>query len=148
MSIIRKIKSTDLLKCAELVEKSYKKPPYNEKFTSGSAFYYLKRKFDYCKDNSLVIEEDENIIGFIIINLSYWTFGKQAMIEEIVINENKQGKGYGKKLMEYAVGYLKTLGVKSLMLWTRKDARAYSFHLKNGFIEDENMVVMFKNLFT
>ena len=143
---IKKIQSADLTRCAELLEKSYSKSPYNEKFSSGSAFNYLKSKFDYCAEHSFVIKEDENIIGFIIINLSYWTFGKQALIEEIVIDEGVQGQGYGKKLMEYANNYLKSLGVKSLMLWTRKDTDAYNFHLKNGFIEDENMAVMFKNL--
>ncbi len=142
---IRKIKSADLDKCAEILERSYSKPPYNEKFTSGSAFDYLKRKFDYCAEHSFVIKEDKNVIGFIVINLSYWTFGKQALIEEIVIDEDKQGQGYGKKLLAYSDEYLKSLGVKSLMLWGRKDAGAYNFYLKNGFIEDENMMVMFKN---
>jgi GNAT superfamily N-acetyltransferase len=145
MSLIRKINSTDLPKCAELLEKSYSKPPYKEKFSSGSAFEYLKRKLDFCQEHSFIIEEDENVVGFVIVNISYWTFGKQALIEEIVIDEDKQGQGYGKKLMEYANDYLKNLGVKSLMLWVRKDAGAYNFHLKNGFIEDENMAVMFKN---
>lgn len=142
---IKKIQSSDLTRCAELLEKSYSKSPYNEKFSSDSAFNYLKSKFDYCAEHSFVIKEDENIIGFVIINLSYWTFGKQALIEEIVIDEDMQGQGYGKKLMEYTNNYLKSLGVKSLMLWARKDTDAYNFHLKNGFMEDENMAVMFKN---
>jgi GNAT superfamily N-acetyltransferase len=143
---IKKIESTDLIKCAELLEKSYSKPPYNEKFSSGSAFDYLKNKFDYYAEHSFIIKEDENIIGFIIINLSYWTNGKQAMIEEIVIDEDRQGQGYGKKLVEHVNNYLKSLSVKSLMLWTRKDTGAFNFHLKNGFIEDKNMAVMFKSL--
>lgn len=145
MSSIRKINLDDLAKCAEILERSYIKPPYNEKFTAGSAFNYVKRKFDFCAEHSLVIEEDGNVIGFILINLSYWTFGKQALIEEIVIDEDKQGQGYGKKLMDHTTEYLRGLGVKSLMLWGRKDAGAYKFHLKNGFVEDENMAVMFKN---
>lgn len=142
---IRKIQSTDLDKCVELLEKSYSRPPYNEKFSSGSAFNYLKRKFDYCADHSFVIEEDENIIGFIIINLSYWADGNGAIIEEIVIDEDKQEQGYGKKLMKHTSDHLKNLGVKFLMLWTRKDSTAYNFHYKNGFVQDENMAVMFKN---
>jgi aminoglycoside 6'-N-acetyltransferase I len=144
-SLIRKIKLSDLQSCAEILEKSYSKPPYNEKFPSDSAFNYIKRKFDYCAEHSFVVEEDKNVIGFIFINLSYWTFGKQALIEEIVIDEDRQGQGYGKKLLAYSDEYLKSLGTKSLMLWGRKDASAYNFYLKNGFIEDENMMVMFKN---
>ena len=144
---IRKIKLTDLAKCALILEKSYSKPPYNEKFLSGNAFDYLKSKFGYCAEHSFIIKENKNIIGFIIINLSYWTFGKQALIEEIVIDEDMQGQGYGKKLTKYVNDYLKNLGVKSLMLWTRKDTDAYNFHLKNGFVEDENMAVMFKSFY-
>lgn len=145
MSNIRKINLIDLNKCAEILEKSYTKPPYNEKFPGAAAFGYVKGKFDYCRDHSFVIEEDKEVIGFVFINLSYWTFGKQAIIEEIVIDEIRQGKGYGKKLMEYAENYLRESGVKSLMLWGRKDAGAYNFHLKNGFTEDENMAIMFKS---
>lgn len=143
---IKKIQSDNLTRCAELFQKSYGKPPYNEKFSRGNAFDYLRRKFDYCAEHSFVIEEDKNIIGFIIINLSYWTFGKQALIEEIVIDEDMQGQGYGKKLAEYVNDYLKNLSVKSLMLWTRKDTGAFNFHIKNGFTEDKNIAVMFKNL--
>ncbi len=144
MANIKKIQSGDLNKCAEILEKAYNKPPYNEKFASGSAFNYLKRKFDYCADYSFVIEEDGNVIGFILINLSYWTGGDGAIIEEIVIDENEQRQGHGRKLMEHANDYLKKSGVKFLMLWGRKDAGAYNFYLKNGFMEDENMAVMFK----
>lgn len=96
MSNIRKIQLTDLPKCAEILEKSYTKLPYNEKFADGSALNYLKRKLDFCEEHSLVIEKDKNVIGFVIVNLSYWIFGKQALIEEIVIDEDEQGKGYGK----------------------------------------------------
>jgi len=145
MNIIRKIKLADLQKCAEILERSYNKPPYNEKFTSGVGYKYLKRKFDYCADNSFVIEENKNVIGFVMINLSYWNGGWQAIIEEIVIDEDKQNQGYGKKILGYASDYLKGLGVRSLMLWGIKDAGAYKFYLKNGFVEDENMMVMFKN---
>lgn len=142
---IRKIQLDDLNKCAEILERSYSKPPCNERFEEGSAFNYLKRKFDYCAEESFVLEEDENMIGFILINLSYWTGGNGAIIEEIVIDPDKQEQGYGKKLMEYAQEYLKNSGVKFLMLWTRKDSNAYPFHHKNDFVEDKNMAVMFKN---
>ncbi len=142
---IRKIKLSDLEKCAEILEKSYNKPPYNEKFASGISYKYLKRKFDYCAENSFVIEEDKNVIGFIMINLSYWNGGWQAIIEEIVIDEDKHGQGYGNDLIKYAEDHLGKIGVKSLMLWCRKDADAFEFYLKKGFVEDEIMAVMFKN---
>jgi len=58
---IRKIEAGDLKVCVNILEKSYSKPPYNEKFTEGSAFNYLKRKFDFCAEHSFIIEEDENM---------------------------------------------------------------------------------------
>ncbi len=76
MFIIRKIQSADLNKCAELLDKSYSKPPHNEKSSISGAFDYVKRKFDYCRENSFVVEEDKNVIGFIIITdhtQYYWT---------------------------------------------------------------------------
>ncbi len=42
-------------------------------------------------------------------------------------------------------GWNKNLGVKLLMLRGRKDAGIFKFYLKNGFAEDKNVAIMFKN---
>ena len=144
--IIKKLKLNDLNSCAKILKESYSEPSYNENFLNNNAYNYLKNKLNYCINHSFVIKENKNIIGFILINISYWTDGKQAIIEEIVIDKNKQRQKYGKKLIEYTIDYLKTTNVKSIILWTRKDTSAYNFHLKNKFIENKNIITMSRNL--
>lgn len=47
------------------------------------------------------------------------------------------GKGYGRKLIEYAVGELKSLGYRDVFLWVlEENSRARAFYEKVGFRAD------------
>lgn len=143
---IRKIKTEDLSRCASMLERVYSRPPYDEKFSNNNSFRYIKSKFDLYAEHSFVIEEDRDIVGFIFVNLSHWTQGAQAIIEEIVVDEGRQRQGYGKKLMDYIENYLKEMGVLSMMLWVKKGCKAFQFHKKNGFTVIDDYTMMHKDL--
>ena len=142
---IRLMQEDDLIRCAELLEDAYSKEPYNEEFIPGSALKYIKNKFEAGKDNSFVFLLDNNIVGFIISSLSYWSVGPQAIMEEIVFDEKVRGKGYAKKITEYLEKHLKEKGVTSGMLWVKRDSAAHKFHLKNNYQEANDLVIMFKD---
>lgn len=144
---IRKIKRTDLLACAKILEKAYSRPPYNENFKGANALEYIKGKYKNCKDNGFVAFDEKNKINaFIFLNLSTWSNGKQAVLEEIVVNPDSQGEGIGKELIQYAHNYLKSLGIKSVMLWAKNDKRLIKFYLKHGYFLADDFVVMFQHL--
>lgn len=141
---IRKIQLSDLKVCSKILESAYSKEPYNENFAKGASLKYLNAKFKH--GDGFVVVEDKKIIGFVIIFLSYWSNGTQAIIEEIAIKPDLQGKGYGKAIMETVNKYLAKNKVKSVMLWVNKNSKALDFHKKNGFEVADDSVVMFKNL--
>lgn len=143
---IKPMQYSDLDRCSELLENTYTKYPYNENFVPGNSLKYLKNKFNIGKDHSFVFLLDKKVMGFIIVSLSYWADGPQAIIEEIVFDKKIRGKGYAKKLMKYIETYLKERGVVSGMLWVKRDSAAYKFHLKNNYQEAKDLVVMFKDL--
>lgn len=144
---IRKIQQQDLLACSKLLESAYSLPPYNETFKDCAADLYIKGKHDVCKNNSFVMtNNDNNVIAFIFLNVSSWSQGLQATIEEIVVNPADQNKKVGKKLMNFTINYLKSLNVKSIMIWARKDERLLGFYKNQGFSLADDFVVMFKNL--
>ncbi len=143
---IRKITKSDLRQCAELLKKAYSKYPYNEKFISKNHLKYIESKYKISKENSFVLEINGKIQGFIFATLSYWANGSQAIMEEIVLDEAFRGKGYSQKLNNHLEKHLKRKGVKSVMLWVKKNSPAHKFHLKNKYEDANDLTVMFKEL--
>lgn len=143
---IRLIERKDLKVCAQLLEQAYSKEPYNETFIKGAALKYVQDKFKKGKKHSFVIIIDNKIGGFIFASLSYWADGPQAIMEEIVVDEKIRGKGYAKQLTDHLENHFKKLGTKTAMLWVKKGTAAHKFHLKNGFNEAGDLVIMFKQI--
>ena len=93
----------------------------------------------------MVADEDDVVIAFIFLNVSSWSEGLQAVLEEIAVNPSFQGIGIGKDLTSYAHNYLSSLGAKSVMLWAKNDERLLNFYKKHGYFLVDDFVVMFKN---
>jgi len=143
---IRKIESKDLEACAKILEQAYSQAPYNEVFQELSALRYIEGKYKNCGDHSFVaVNDGDEVLGFIFLNISSWTDGLQAILEEIVVDTKLQGTGVGKALMIYTNDYLQSLGAKSVMLWAKNDPPLINFYKKNGYFPAEDFVVMFKN---
>lgn len=60
--------------------------------------------------------------------------GRTGLIEFFMVDPAYQGKGYGSKLLEFAVGRLKALG-KTPYVVTFPELEAYSYYMKKGFIK-------------
>ena len=89
----------------------------------------------------LVFEETENCMGMLTIGLYISPTGKKAWIEDVVVSENYRGRGVGKKLMEFAINFVKKKEVSLLML-TSKPLRiaANNLYVKLGFEKKETNV--------
>lgn len=144
--VIRKIEKEDLLRCSQILERAYSQAPYNENFKENASELYILSKYDNCKENSFVLlNEKKQIIAFVFLSISYWSDGKQAILEEIVVDPDFQNKGTGTILLNYIFNYAKTLDVKSIMFWAKNNNRLLDFYKKHGCFEANDFVVMFKN---
>lgn len=143
---IRKINKNDLGECSKILEDAYGRGPYNEIFKESTALDYINGKYKNCGEHSFVVIDNNNIVvAFIFLNISSWSDGLQAILEEIVVNPDFQGQGIGKELIQYAHDYLNSLGAKSVMLWAKNDRRLLNFYKKQGYFPADDFVVMFKN---
>ncbi len=143
---IRKIIKDDLKICSEILERAYSRDPYNEAFNKNTALEYINNKYKNFRENSfVVINEEYEVVAFIFLNISSWSDGFQAVLEEIVVDPSFQGSGIGRDLMLYAHNYLDSLGVRSSMLWVKNDERLLKFYKKQGYFPADDFVVMFKN---
>lgn len=144
--MIRKIKPSDLLVCANILEDAYSKFPYGEIFKEENSNKYILEKYNNCKDNSFVfVDDQQKIIAFMFLKISFWANGPQAILEEIVVSPSVQNSGIGKELLGHMHCYLNSLGIKSIILWAKNDRRLLNFYKKQGFSSTDDFVMMFYN---
>lgn len=65
----------------------------------------------------LVLEEQDQPVGMVICYVrSSLSSGKMMIIDEIVINHNHRGRGYGRMLMEHCINLAKARGLDCIEL--------------------------------
>ena len=91
-----------------------------------------------------VIKENEKIIGMVNILYVVSTFlgEKAAILEDMIIDREYRGKGYGTTLIKYAVEEAEKRGAKRVTLLTDDtNESAMKFYEKNGFKKSEMQVM-------
>lgn len=81
----------------------------------------------------LLFAEDK-IAGMLVLGTYLSPTGRKAWIEDVVVDSQERGKGYGKMLVEHAIEYARTLSPCTLML-TSNPARiaANELYRASGF---------------
>lgn len=64
----------------------------------------------------LLYNDDKKVVGMITLVLCIAVSGNKGWIEDVVVDYDYRGKGYGKLLVDCAIEYAKSLGVDTLML--------------------------------
>jgi aminoglycoside 6'-N-acetyltransferase I len=90
--------------------------------------------------------KNETPIGFIAGNSKKTYQGITFYLAELCINNEIQGKGYGFKLLQFLEEELQKKNVKSIYLLTSNGGLAENFYRKNGYVVNNNRIVMKKNL--
>jgi ribosomal protein S18 acetylase RimI-like enzyme len=85
--------------------------------------------------------EDKQIVGMLTIGTYIIPSGTKVWIEDVVVDESQRGKGFGKEMTLFAIGFAKSLGAESIEL-TSKPSRITANRLyKNlGFVLRETNV--------
>jgi ribosomal protein S18 acetylase RimI-like enzyme len=70
------------------------------------------------ENDDFFVAEDEGILGFLHVtkNTDFFTGEEQGYISSVVVTKAGEGKGIGKKLMQYAEEWAKSKGYKQLVL--------------------------------
>ena len=87
--------------------------------------------FVYTKDEEYIAEVS---IVFNKNDEDYTIPGKRIYISRIIVKKDFRGKGYGKKLMNYAIDYAKSKGYKEISLGVNLDNYiAFKLYVDLGF---------------
>ena len=88
------------------------------------------------------MSEEDELIGFIIL----WVSDIYSQLIDVVVNENSRGKGYGKKLLEFAFNFLTKTSVKSLSLEvSQNNKNAIKLYESGGFRKEKTLKNYYKN---
>ena len=141
---IRKARKGDLRKVDEIFRVEYAKKPYNEKWNRKISFAKIK---NYFKNNFFfILEENKDIIGFAIGHIVLWDRGKVGYIDEVVVMEKFQGKGYGKFLIDHIENQFKIKGAIDVDLMTHQKSKAFKVYKKRGYNQLKDFIYMVKKL--
>lgn len=92
----------------------------------------------------LIYKAEGMIVGMVVLLFTVSTAlgGKVAVLEDMIVDEAFQGKGYGSELIEGAINEAKKRGCLRITLLTDGDnMKAQSFYQKHGF-KRSDMVAM------
>lgn len=88
-------------------------------------------------NNHLIFGIKQNeIVGFIHIRVENQLHHAALVVEilELIIDSKHRSKRYGKRLLDFAIGYAKTIGASHIELTTNMmRERAHEFYLREGF---------------
>lgn len=126
---IRKATKKDFKQIANLIKVEYWKH-YKEKWTEGSAVRTLDY---YWSIGKIFVVEKEEVVGFVIVEEEFYNDRKSLIVQELVVRGDFQGRGVGKKLMDFVEGYCKKKGIKFMWLITGRKVKAFKFYKKLGY---------------
>jgi ribosomal protein S18 acetylase RimI-like enzyme len=85
--------------------------------------------------------DNEDIVGMLTIATYDIPSGTKVWIEDVVVDESQRGKGFGKELTLYAIGYARSIGAESIELTSRQSRiEANQLYRKLGFVKRETNV--------
>ena len=131
----------DMEKNKELKDRFYSELQNKNRIT----FVYTKDE-EYIAEVSIVFNKNDE---------DYTIPGKRIYISRIIVKKDFRGKGYGKKLMNYAIEYAKSKGYKEISLGVNLDNYiAFKLYVDLGFTKiqyigedfDGKYVKLIKNL--
>ena len=97
-------------------------------------------------DNTTVFvaEENEEIVGMLTFVTYRIPSGLKAWIEDVVVDDTKQGKGIGRALVERAIEYANQLNICKIDLTSSPNRVAANIlYQKIGFVKRETNVYRF-----
>ncbi len=139
------MQKTDISACAEILCVVYNNEMWQCRWTMETGVAYLEDYFEASKFVGFVIEENGKTIGALFAHEKIWWNNSELYIDEMFVLPEMQRGGYGSTLIKAAEEYAQQHSLAGLTLCTNKYAPAPKFYKKNGFSDNEAIVLMYKD---
>ncbi len=134
---VRTFKEEDYPKIRELILSILTKEyPFDKSCYSDSDLYSLGETYSGLKNNFFVIEENDSIIGTAGVKRET---DETALLRRLFVNPESRRKGYGRILVDKAVGFCRENGYKRIVFrTTNRMVQAIELCKKTGFKQLES----------
>lgn len=139
-------KKSDLEICSKLYVGVFNDAPWHDAWDERSAYNRLSEIYHTPGFSGWIIIEDDQVIGAVLGNLESWYEGYMYNLKEMFIRSDQKGKGIGSMLMKTVEEALRQRDVTSINLFTCRGDMTEHFYSKNGFVVEEDMIMMSKVL--
>lgn len=144
--IIEKLNEAHLKACAKIYVETFNEAPWNDKWDERSAYNRLNEIYNTPRFIGMVALEKNQVTGCIFGVLETWFEGNMYNLKEMFVMKESKGTGIGSTMMKTLSKELEDHHVHTITLFTSKGDLTEKFYLNNGFISEEDMVMMCKSL--
>ncbi len=144
--MIRKMIAADIDSCAEILCSVYNNEMWQCRWSLEIAKEYLYDYFNTKKFVGFVLEIDHKLCGAMFCHEKIWWNNSELFVDEMFIQPNLQRSGYGSELIKTADSYIKEHKLAGFTLSTNRYAPAPQFYKKNGFMDAEHILFMYKEI--
>lgn len=127
---------------ADVFLKAFGGAPWNEPWTAQTAGKRLSQFMDTASAFGLAMEEDGEVVAFILGQYEQYYDGLRFYIQEFCCA--KQGGGYGTKLITELERQLKAEGVVRVYLMTIHGDATEGYYQRRGYVTDPDSIWMYK----
>ncbi|MBS4538390.1 GNAT family N-acetyltransferase [Clostridium sp. D2Q-11] len=146
MSGVFKLEEKDIKECAELYVDVFNKEPWNDKWTTKTAYNRLRDTYISPGFVGIKYVEEDIIKAALFGNCEQWYEGMHFNLREMYVTNELQGKKIGSKMLQELEVRAKDLGVHTIILFTEKDNCTDKFYRRNGFSGLDFMSMMGKEI--
>lgn len=131
----------------EIIGGGFAQAPWNETWDDEAALReYIEGLTNAPDSLSLGLWDGARLAGVSLGRIKRWYWGAEYCIDDLCVLPSMQGRGAGTEFVKLMDEYLRARGVRSVSLWTKRDAPACGFYRKNGFHEGEDKIIFEKEL--
>jgi GNAT superfamily N-acetyltransferase len=131
-AIIRTAQPRDILRCSEIFVTAYREV-YGEQWTVQRGEGRLTEILHSGKPYCLVLMLNGVLCGFLFARPYMWHDGLRLWIEELVLDAEHRGKGWGRQLLSTLDGIATTNEVRGFSLISEEHSRAHELYVRIGY---------------
>ena len=140
--IYKQLTTDDFEKCAQQFILAFQQVPWNETWTIPQAMSRFHEIMSCETARGFVIYHEDEVVSTLCGRLMTYMNEKEFWIDDLSVHPHYQGHGIGKKMLAYAKEQLKKDDVARLMLNTMRGYQCQAFYQQQGFLLEENMIIM------
>lgn len=147
MIILKELSIEYIEEIKQLFVEVFTNEPWNDDWSDPKQLHeYLIDLIDNRNSMTFGLYEDDYLIGLSMGSILHFHNGTEYYIFEFCIKEEKQGKGMGAEFLKKIEDFIKEKQVSIIFLQTERTVPAYGFYKKNGFVELNDHISLYKDI--